>query len=154
MSEVIKKDYTFETLTSIDTATTLQKQEIADFLFVALGQFGDPKEDILRCLDYALSIHPHQGGYVVLARENGTIKGAVVVNHTGMDGYIPENILVYIAVNPDTRGQGLGGELMTRAIKMAKGDIALHVEYDNPAKRLYERLGFTSKYAEMRLKKN
>jgi len=25
------------------------------------------------------------------------------------------------------------------------------VEYDNPAKRLYERLGFRSRYAEMRL---
>ncbi|MDK2978441.1 MAG: hypothetical protein PWP52_1155, partial [Bacteroidales bacterium] len=32
-------------------------------------------------------------------------------------------------------------------------DVKLHVEYDNPAKRLYERLGMTTKYAEMRLKK-
>ena len=155
MSDTVqKKEYTFETLTSIDAATTLQKQEIADFLFVALGQYGDPKEDILKCLDYALSIHPHQGGFVLLARENGAIKGTVVVNHTGMEGYIPENILVYIAVDSDTRGQGLGTRLMEKAVGLAKGDVALHVEYDNPAKRLYERVGFTSKYAEMRFKKN
>jgi len=37
------------------------------------------------------------------------------------------------------------------AIRMAHGAIALHVEPDNPAKKLYERLGFTNKYLEMRL---
>ena len=30
------------------------------------------------------------------------------------------------------------------------GAVKLHVEYDNPAKRLYERIGFSTKYAEMR----
>jgi predicted GNAT family acetyltransferase len=38
-----------------------------------------------------------------------------------------------------------------RAQALSGGDIKLHVEYDNPrATTLYERLGFTSKYAEMR----
>jgi ribosomal protein S18 acetylase RimI-like enzyme len=32
-----------------------------------------------------------------------------------------------------------------------RGNIALHVEPDNPAKILYEKLGFTNKYLEMRL---
>jgi ribosomal protein S18 acetylase RimI-like enzyme len=36
---------------------------------------------------------------------------------------------------------------------LTNGDIALHVEYDNPAKNLYERAGFTSKYIEMRYNK-
>ena len=44
--------------------------------------------------------------------------------------------------------------MMRKAIEVAKGDIALHVEPDNPAKILYEQLGFTNKYLEMRLKKN
>ncbi len=143
----------FQTLTSIDSATTLQKNEIADFLFTHLDQYGDKKEDILKCLDYALSSFGHQGGFVVLGREKGNIKGAVVVNQTGMSGYIPENILVYIAVHSDQRGKGVGKELMKKAIQMAKGDVALHVEADNPAKFLYEKLGFTNKYLEMRFKK-
>lgn len=142
----------FQTLTSIDSATTLQKNEIADFLHTHLDEFGDSKDDIMKCLDYALSSFGHQGGFVVLAREGGSIKGAVVVNQTGMSGYIPENILVYIAVHSDQRGKGVGKELMKKAINTAKGDIALHVEPENPAKFLYEKLGFTNKYLEMRLK--
>ena len=143
----------YQTLTSIDSATTLQKNEIADFLFHHLDAYGDTKEDIMKCLDYALSSFGHQGGFAVLAREHGAVKGAVVVNKTGMSGYIPENILVYIAVHADQRGKGVGKELMKKAINTAKGDIALHVEPENPAKFLYEKLGFTNKYLEMRLKK-
>ena len=70
-----------------------------------------------------------------------------------MSGYIPENILVYIATHKDYRGKGLGKKLMQEAINFAKGDIALHVEANNPAKHLYEKLGFTAPYLEMRLKK-
>jgi|SRR5690606_8784993 len=143
----------YQVLSSIDLATYLEKNEIADFLFNHLDQYGDKKEDIMKCLDYALSNFPHQGGFVLLAREAGEIVGAVVVNQTGMEGYIPENILVYIAVNSNQRGKGIGKELMSRAINLAKGDIALHVEPDNPAKHLYEKMGFTNKYLEMRLKK-
>jgi ribosomal-protein-alanine N-acetyltransferase len=79
--------------------------------------------------------------------------GACVVNLTGMGGYIPENILVYIAVHNGYRGEGLGKKLMNKAIERATGDISLHVEANNPAKHLYEKLGFTNPYLEMRLKK-
>ena len=70
-----------------------------------------------------------------------------------MSGYIPENILVYIAVNKNQRGKGVGKQIMQKAIANTDGDIALHVEKDNPAKFLYEKMGFTNPYLEMRLKK-
>ncbi|MDN3709622.1 hypothetical protein QW060_21910 [Myroides ceti] len=40
--------------------------------------------------------------------------------------------------------------LMQNAIESSEGNIALHVEPDNPARKLYEKLGFTNKYLEMR----
>ena len=79
--------------------------------------------------------------------------GAVVVNQTGMVDYIPENILVYIAIHNQHRGQGIGKRLVQEAIEIADGNIALHVEPDNPAKHLYEKLGFNNKYLEMRFNK-
>jgi ribosomal protein S18 acetylase RimI-like enzyme len=50
-----------------------------------------------------------------------------------MKDFIPENILVYIAVDNSQRGKGYGKQLMQKAIS-AEGNIALHVEPDNPAK--------------------
>jgi len=69
-----------------------------------------------------------------------------------MKEYIPENILVYIAVDGSQRGKGIGKKLMQEVMNTIKGSLALHVESDNPAKKLYEKLGFTNKYLEMRWK--
>ena len=131
------------------------KKEIINFLFESLEQYGDPKEDIEKCLDYAFGKNNKPGGMVLSAIDLDTQKivGAVIINKTGMDGYIPENILVYIATDKNMRGKGVGKQLMQTAINLSEGDMALHCEPNNPAKFLYEKLGFTSKYLEMRLKK-
>jgi GNAT superfamily N-acetyltransferase len=80
--------------------------------------------------------------------------GALVINDTHMSGYIPDHVLVYVAVDGSYRNKGFGKQIVEKAIELCDGDVKLHVEYENPAKRLYERLGFTSKYAEMRFTKN
>lgn len=122
---------------------------VAKFLHQHLENYGDKVTDIQKAINYVFE----RGGSVTIQYINNEIVGAVVINETGMGGYIPENILVYIAVNNKYRGKGLGKQLMQKAIKNCKGDIALHVEKDNPAKFLYEKLGFTNPYLEMRLKR-
>lgn len=133
--------------------TQLELNQIRDFLYVHLGKYGDSKSAIKKALEYACKERSGHGGFVLVAKEKGEILGCVVINKTGMSEYVPENILVYIATHENQRGKGLGTELMKRVIRHASGDIALHVEHDNPAKRLYERMGFTNPYLEMRLKK-
>ncbi|UKN01395.1 GNAT family N-acetyltransferase [Paracrocinitomix mangrovi] len=128
-------------------------QKIADFLFEHLDQYGDQHEDIMRCLDYAVNDQSEGKGFVMVGHEGEDIVACTVINETGMSGYIPENILVYIAVHKKHRGKGLGKQLMEHAIKLCKGDVALHVEKENPARFLYEKLGFTNPYLEMRLKR-
>lgn len=131
------------------------KNEIVNFLFESLEQYGDPKNDIEKCIDYAFGKNEKPGGMVLTAIDSETqeMAGVVIINKTGMDGYIPENILVYIATDKNRRGQGVGKQLMQTAVDLSDGDMALHCEPDNPARFLYEKLGFTSKYLEMRLKK-
>lgn len=137
-----------------DPLTDEMQKEVTAFLFKSLEQYGDPEGDINKAVNYALNKNDNTtGGLVVTARLDNRLVGAVVINETGMGGYIPENILVYIATDPNERGKGIGRKLMEESLAASNGDVALHVEPDNPAKRLYENLGFTNKYLEMRYKK-
>lgn len=142
-----------EKSTQLDPRT---REELAEFLYDHLDEYGDKKADILKSIDFAmqekgeLKSQSPLGGLLVIARKEDQIVGAVVINKTGMDGYIPENILVYIATHREYRGKGVGKELMKRTIAAVRGGIKLHVEPDNPARFLYEKVGFTSKYLEMR----
>lgn len=138
---------------AVNKPTAYEKKDIVNFLHEHLQEYGDPKKDILKAIDFAVKDMSSFGGIVLINRDKDGINGAVVVNHTGMGGYIPENILVYIAVHENARGKGIGKMLMEKVITLTKGDIALHVEANNPAKKLYEHLGFTNPYLEMRLKK-
>ena len=129
-------------------------EELSEFLHKHLDHYGDKAEYIRSCIDYA-SGKDRPGGLIITVRNSGQeIVGATVICKTGMHGYIPENILVYIAVRGDQRGEGLGGKIMDMVKKQTTGDIALHVEADNPAKRLYEREGFKNPYLEMRWKRD
>ncbi len=144
----------FKIFNSSNPITDQERTEIIDFFHNHLDQFRDTKEAIGMAIGYAMSERPGPGGFVLQGKLDDDIVGAVVINKTGMEGYIPENILVYIAVDQKFRGKGYGKELMMKALELAEGDVKLHVEYDNPARHLYEKLGFTSKYMEMRLAKN
>jgi len=130
-----------------------RKNEIIDFLFEHLGNYGDSRPDIEKAVKYALKETPSFGGFMIVAFLNGKIAGAAVVNQTGMKDYIPENILVYIATDSALRGKGIGTKLLQKVIDTAEGNIALHIDPDNPARSLYERMGFEAKYIEMRLLK-
>lgn len=124
--------------------------EVTEFLHEHLDEYGDEKLSIQKAIEHALS----QNGRVVLAKDETKLVGGVVINKTGMSDYIPENILVYIAIHKNYRGKGIGKRLMNISLENLEGDVALHVEKDNPAKFLYESLGFTNPYLEMRLKRN
>ena len=124
--------------------------DLATFLHEHLEEYGDEKSAIQKAIDFVFQ----SGGRVVIAKDDDQIMGAVVINATGMSDYIPENILVYIAIHRDYRGKGIGKSLMKAALDGLVGDVALHVEANNPAVHLYKSLGFTNPYLEMRLKRS
>lgn len=125
-------------------------ERVAAFLREHLDQYGDPIDEIRAALLRAVGDGPHDGGSVTIAEIDGEVVGAVVTNDTHMTGYVPENLLVYVATHGGYRGRGIGKAILRAAIDACEGSIALHVEPDNPAVGLYRSLGFTNKYLEMR----
>ena len=140
--------------TNEDFTEELTRTKYVDFLFQNLSPFGDPKEDIEKSIDYAFSDAEGKGGFIVAGFDEEELVSELIMNSTGHKGYIPENILVYVATKAGKRGKGYGKKIIEKSLKIAGTDVALHVEHENPAKKLYERLGFNSKYAEMRFKKS
>ncbi|MBA3847142.1 MAG: GNAT family N-acetyltransferase [Planctomycetes bacterium] len=120
------------------------------FLHHEMKPYQDTPEDIRRGILDALAPAPRGGG-VHLAHRDGRLLGVVVMLRTGMAGYVPENLLLFAAVRGDLRGGGIGRELIAHAIAAVDGDVKLHVEPGNPALRLYQRLGFSAKYLDLRL---
>src|SRR3569833_2975733 len=62
-----------------------------------------------------------------------------------VDRRVDEVCVMDITLQPEYRGQGLGTALMREVVDAAFADglpVGLHVEGFNPARRLYERLGF------------
>jgi GNAT superfamily N-acetyltransferase len=123
---------------------------VAKFLHETMEPYNDPLEYVQAGLDYAFSEAEGKGGFIMLVRKDDRLAGACLMLETGMKGYVPETLLLMVSVAPELRGQGVGRILIERCLAECRGSVKLHVEYDNPARRLYERVGFTSKYAEMR----
>ncbi len=126
-------------------------RHIIAFLESHLAPHDDPEDVIREALDYSLSSYRGGDGFVVLATEGSKIVGALTCARTGTAGFIPENVIGYVCVHRDRRGEGIGRSLLETAIGSVEGDFKLHVANENPAHAFYEKLGFRSDYKEMRL---
>mgnify|MGYP003665233871 CR=1 FL=1 len=140
------------TIKTFDAFTRLSINDInriANFLHENSGAFGDGKSAIKKSLLYAAKEIPGLGGYVFVMEHKNEVVGALVINKTGMKEYVPENILVNVAVKQEYRGEGIAKELINYTIKYCKGDIALHINENNPVVKLFENRGFKPKNIEM-----
>lgn len=84
------------------------------------------------------AVYPAAEWLVVEAREVPVGRLAVERRDAGLH-------LIDIALLPDQRGTGVGSAILADLIEEAEAlslPVSLHVEQANPARRLYERLGF------------
>lgn len=139
-------------ITSYDALPqSVTSEFLAEFIMECLQPFEDTFEDTKRGIDDAIGSQPCKGGFILLAMRNEKLAGAMVMLETRMKGYIPEKCLLFIGVDAKLRGLGIGRHLLDLTTKIAGGNIYLHVEYANVrAQKLYERMGFVNRYAEMR----
>ena len=77
--------------------------------------------------------------FLVIRRGDQAIGRLFLYRHTG------EIRLMDIGLLPEWRGRGIGTRLVASLLRIAGAescDVTLHVEPDNPARRLYDRFGF------------
>lgn len=113
------------------------------------------KKDIIEALDYALKEKPSFGGFILAIKKDHAFIASIVVNSTGMQGYKPSNIFVYVTIHEDhQKDDRVLKEIMCKALDMSNGDVALHIDPQSPVIQLYQKLGFTQRTLELRRNKN
>jgi len=141
---------TFTRIDLLDRLQDITLEELADFLHTNMVPYEDKREDILRGLRYALGLDGAPGGFILLGHAAARLACCGVVLSTGMRGFVPENLILFVCVHGELRRRGIGAALFERMVNACEGSVKLHVEPDNPARHLYERAGFQTKYVEMR----
>lgn len=111
-----------------------------------MAQSGWPQAEIDKFLLFQFKAqHKHyqmqydKASYDVLLLDN------VACGRLYLDKRHDEYRIIDIALLPEYRGQGLGGQLLNDILAEAaskKLPVRIHVEYNNPAMHLYQRLGF------------
>jgi len=143
----------YQLLNTTDFVTTLEKEAIINFLMKNLENYADSRDNVSRAIEYALSKFPHQGGFVLMARTDSEIIGVSVINRTNFEGYFAENILVFLAVAPESRKQGIATELLSRTKIYTKGGIMVRLSQDDAIKNLLTKSGFEQNSLEFILKR-
>lgn len=140
-------------ITAFDNVSTLLINKVVNFVYKNQSGSSDQRENIYNAVEYALSPYKYQGGFIVTLEENSILIGALVINRTNMDGYMPKNRLVYMGSDPIYRAQGIEKKMISKAASLSSGDLAYHVSIDNPIINLFEEIGFEKNFFELRLKK-
>jgi ribosomal protein S18 acetylase RimI-like enzyme len=112
---------------------------------LGLGNWDAPQKQALLAMQFEAQSrsyrenYPESGYQIVLFA--GQPVGRIFI-HRGRDAIR----IVDIALVPEQRNRGIGGELVNRVLEEAAREqkpVRLSVRHSNPAQRLYHRLGFT-----------
>ncbi len=144
---------TIKTFDAFSRMSIIDIDRITNFIYNNSDEFGDTKTAIRKSILYAAKEILGLGGYVFVMEDKNKILGTVVVNRTGMDEYLSENIIVYVVVKEGYRNMGIAKKIIKHTIKYCKGNIAVHINIDNPVISLFENIGFKSRNIEMRLER-
>ncbi len=135
--------------TSFSGISSIERRSLIRFITRHTKSTG---RQVSEAFDYALKRKPSFGGYILSARDGKHILAALVINRTGMKGYSPSHLVVFAVMNPQQeKAEEALLQLVEKAVDLTKGDLALHVEPNSGALRIYEKLGFHPHYLQLRL---
>ena len=122
-----------------DLYASTRQEELAPVPWDAATKRGFLAEQFT--LQHAHYVKNYVGAEFIVIEQHGQSIGRIYVNRKGS-----EIRLMDIALVPEKRGQGIGRTLVEALARVAREDaaeITLHVEPNNPAMKLYDRMGFT-----------
>lgn len=83
---------------------------------------------ITHLMDYALKEISSFGGFVVTEEKETKLLGIMIVNNTGMEGYMPKNLIVASAFLPTSGKEGSKKRILQKIMHTTRGEAALFIK--------------------------
>lgn len=136
----------FDAFTGMDPR---EKNSLIQFIMQNGG--GDCRQNITSAIDYALKHKPSFGGFILTMSAGEGPIAALIANKTGMEGYGPAYIFVYVTFHEKVKQMDLlAQKLLKKAISCTDGEIAMNISPDHPALKSFKKIGFSSDQVGLR----
>ncbi len=115
-------------ITRYDAFTSMnfsKKTSLIDFLCRVNDLSEVERSSVTKAVDYALKETVSFGGFILTLEKQDKILGAIVVNKSGMGGFLPEYLIVINGVVPIECQEEIIALLFREANTLTKGDIAI-----------------------------
>ena len=105
-----------------------KKIALVNFIFDYQENAALNRALITHLIDYALKEISSFGGFVVTEEMDNELLGVMVVNNTGMEGYMPNNLIVASAFLPITGKEGSRKRILQKIMYTTRGDVTLLIK--------------------------
>lgn len=118
-----------------------KKIALINFIFDYQENASLNRSLITHLIDYALKEISSFGGFVVTEETEGELLGVMVVNNTGMEGYMPNNLIVASAFLPNTGKEGSRKRILQKIMHITRGDATLLIKNAHQQEAISNSLG-------------
>lgn len=127
----------------------VEREEIVKFIIDNYGDIEFDSKDVQWVVDHAVSIFPHQGGFILKAYDNRNLVGVAVINKNGIEKILPNFFLSFLAVRSDTRKEGIGKLLVKKSLQMTNKNV-FAMAGNSTSRQFLENVGFKTKSIYMK----
>jgi len=110
---------------AFSTMNFFKKTALVEFLCAVNEIPASKRERVVQSIDYALKETISFGGFIVSLEKEDKFIGAVIVNKSGMGGFLPDNLVVLSGVAPVAAQEEIIALLLKEADMYTMGNIAI-----------------------------
>lgn len=110
-------------------------------------------DEIGAAIEYALSTKAGGSGFLLVGTRKKRIAGLIVMIQTKTQGFLPENVIMYLSFNSATQQAGLITRLINEAVQSVQGDVTVRITNSEDTRKIYIQAGFVLTKMEVLLKK-